>query len=197
MNSVQASRSTAGEGSSRNTPLLAPRGLSPSSASLRVTRFGRLEMRFWSRVDISSDALVCWPWIGTSDSKGYGRFPLNGNSTMAHRSAFRLGYGIEPGDKFVCHSCDNPICCNPFHLWLGTPRDNTADMIRKGRQRHPLGSDVHSARLTEDNVRYIRSSKRTLEDLAAEFGVTHMAVHYARTGKTWRHISEPAGNHSL
>src|SRR6266542_5251028 len=91
--------------------------------------------RFWARVDRSGGPNACWPWTGGRIIKGsgYGQFILHGKHTTAHRAAFELTYGaVLPGMQ-VCHTCDNPPCCNPKHLWVGTPADNMTDRIRKGR----------------------------------------------------------------
>lgn len=77
----------------------------------------------------------CWEWRHLRGPKGYGKFNLGSSSYRAHRVAYFLATGDQPNDKFVCHSCDNPCCVNPAHLWLGTPRDNMRDMIAKGRKR--------------------------------------------------------------
>lgn len=92
--------------------------------------------RFWEKVQRrSSDE--CWPWRGHLESRGYGRFFLNGRMTGAHRVAYQFVRGPIPPRLMVCHRCDNPACCNPDHLWLGTARENTRDMIAKGRRWRP------------------------------------------------------------
>jgi hypothetical protein len=101
-----------------------------------ATRRGRpVEVRFWEKVDRSGGPDVCWPWLGTRDAKGYGHFSLELRMEKAHRVALRLS-GVEvPATLLVCHHCDNPPCCNPAHLFVGTVRDNALDMIAKGRHR--------------------------------------------------------------
>jgi hypothetical protein len=96
-----------------------------------------LERRFWSRVDKSAN---CWLWTGALDEYGYGRFYVgDGRAVKAHRMAFLLMI-FDPGELDVLHSCDNPRCVRPSHLFLGTQADNLADMRTKGRDRpwgHP------------------------------------------------------------
>lgn len=94
--------------------------------------------RFWARV-ASSGPHECWPYIGPLFSDGYGRWYRRGvqRTTRAHREAWRLANGSDiPEGMLVCHHCDNPPCCNPAHLFLGTRVDNAADMHAKGRCRN-------------------------------------------------------------
>lgn len=75
----------------------------------------------------------CWPWLGFRDSLGYGRFATHKQGWFASRVAWFLANGNQQPEGFVCHSCDNPPCVNPAHLWLGDARSNTRDMIAKRR----------------------------------------------------------------
>lgn len=88
--------------------------------------------RFWAKVDRGDD---CWEWTGIKDPNGYGRCGMFGE-TLAHRVAWKLTREAIPGGLFVLHRCDNPPCCNPDHLFLGTQADNIADMDHKGRRRN-------------------------------------------------------------
>ena len=90
---------------------------------------------FWEKVDKRGND-ECWPWMGATSGRGYGRFsnkaiPENGS----HRIAWMMSFGQIPAGLFVCHRCDNPSCCNPSHLFLGTAKENTQDMVKKGRAR--------------------------------------------------------------
>lgn len=83
---------------------------------------------------------TCWLWTGAKIRRGYGRLCFKGCKTCAaHRVAHILFIGEIPAGMLVCHSCDNPSCVNPEHLWIGTHRDNFNDMIKKGRHRHQKG----------------------------------------------------------
>lgn len=92
--------------------------------------------RLWKYVGIDGP-LPCWLWIGCVGTNGYGKFWYNGKTTHAHRAAYEITYGPIGDDdtRHVCHKCDTPLCCNPLHLFLGTPQENTDDMIAKGRKR--------------------------------------------------------------
>lgn len=102
--------------------------------------------RFWSRVAVG-EADECWEWRVAKNSDKYGNFWIHDRSWRAHRVAWILTYGPIPNGLLVCHKCDNPGCCNPYHLFLGTSKDNQIDSARKGRQ---------AAKLTEEDVLKIR-----------------------------------------
>lgn len=132
----------------------------------------------------------CWPWTRWLDRDGYGKIVVVGRAFKPHRLAFQLATGRDPGDQLVCHSCDNPPCCNPAHLFLGTQADNLRDMRTKGRDRR--GSTHPHARLTEQRVREIRRRRAAGEHgrrLAAEFGVSEASVCDAYRGRTWGHVA--------
>ncbi len=173
--------------------------------------------RFWSRVDRSAGPDACWLWVGgTFHSFGYGVMKFSGKNHGAHRIAFELSIGPIAEGLCVCHSCDNPSCCNPRHLWLGTSAENTADRVAKGRsargekmkcktyhygsnhwsnrnpERVARGERQGRARLTDDDVREIRrryaQDSATLTVLGREFGVTKQAIALIVKRKNWAHV---------
>jgi hypothetical protein len=153
---------------------------------------GTLKERFWPKV-IRGDS--CWEWQGAKDPSGYGRVKVGDGTKLAHRVAWELTSGPVPDDLFVLHHCDNPSCCRPDHLFLGTNQDNMTDMVAKGRYkaRHnlPNGERQHLAKLTEEQVRLMRSLHpgRTATSLAHEFGVSVATACKVIRHETWRHVT--------
>lgn len=132
----------------------------------------------------------CIEWQGARDPNGYGRLTIQRHSLYAHRWTWEQAYGAIPKGLCVCHKCDNPSCINLDHLWLGTHQENMADSSSKGRARggrHGMQHGLH--KLTDEQVREIRTSTDTQTTLAKRYGVSQSAVSAIRTGKTWRHVS--------
>lgn len=120
-------------------------------------------------------ATGCLEWTGMTNSKGYGRISINGTLTLVHRFVFQNQIGPIPEGYEVCHSCDNPLCLNVDHLFLGTHSDNMRDMIRKGRQCRQ--------KLSNSDVIAIRSmTGMTQRELAALFGVARSTIACIRCG---------------
>lgn len=91
-----------------------------------------LECRFWSKVDKSGGSDSCWPWTA-GQSRGYGVIGHDGKSLVASRVAYELTKGVIPSGMLACHTCDNPLCCNPDHIFVGEHQDNMDDRMAKGR----------------------------------------------------------------
>jgi hypothetical protein len=144
------------------------------------------EDRFWSYVQKSDD---CWTWTGTLNAYGYGVFWINDRLVGAHRVSYEYSVGPILGDLFVLHNCDNTECVNPSHLRLGTPADNTQDMLDRGRAQ--LGEANPAHKLTEQNVRDIRVARQQgvpIAELVAAYGVVKSAISNIATGKSWKHV---------
>lgn len=128
-------------------------------------------------------------------ANGYGRFILGVSDGVewAHRLAYRLAKGpIGPGLQ-VCHSCDNPGCVRPGHLWLGTAKDNRLDSVTKNRAAR--GERIATSRLTDDLVRRIRLAKRqqprsSNAAIGELLGVSGHSVRRVLLGETWRHVTD-------
>jgi hypothetical protein len=144
--------------------------------------------KFWQRVDRSKPD-GCWEWqAGTA--RGYGWLIRNGKTAYAHRVSWEFHNGPIPDGLYVLHQCDNPLCANPKHLFLGTQRDNMLDMIAKGRYRGggPKGERCAASRLTEDAVREIRASTLSTRALAERYNVHDTTIRRARSRKYWLHV---------
>lgn len=142
-----------------------------------------LEAEFWSRVDRSAGPGACWPWKGySSHQAGYGRLVWRRHLYHAHRLAHEVAHGPIPARLYVLHSCDNPPCCNPDHLSVGTNQDNLRDAAAKGRTARA------NALLTWDSVAEIRrraASGETGQSLATAFGISKSAACRVINGTTW------------
>lgn len=150
------------------------------------------EDRFWAKV-AKTDKNSCWLWTGARKKAGYGNWsPKRGMIDGAHRWAFIYGTGSQiPTGFYVCHSCDNPACCNPNHLWLGRPADNVADMWAKGRAVLPkllTGESHPKTTLTNENIAEIRNSNASSAALARQYGVHRNTIWHIRTGRRWAGI---------
>lgn len=157
--------------------------------------------RFQSYVDSTAGADKCWVWMGAKDERGYGRFHIGigrSSTMLAHRIAHALACGELP--EAVCHSCDNPSCCNPVHLFSGTRAINNLDMMAKGRhwsQKNPelstRGESHGSAKLTEKAVKSIRTEYGqgglSQRELAKRYGVSQRTICKVLTGKGWLHVA--------
>jgi len=153
----------------------------------------------WSGFAMSAKKELEWEvdgqtgcWNVTShclNMNGYAVLCRDGKEQLAHRWMYEQMKGTVPPDKCVCHSCDNPRCVNPDHLWLGTHIDNMQDRERKGRTRWPQGEKHYNAKLTEDQVIYIRSHMEISQtQMARVMGVTQSHVSLIRLRKSWRHL---------
>lgn len=146
------------------------------------------EDRFWASVDKESSDKGCWLWTGEVASGGYGRFNIRGGRQLAHRLSWIVSNGPIDGDLCVLHRCDVRHCVNPSHLFLGTIKDNTQDMLRKGRGNKTQGARVWSARVSDDDVRAIRASRTSHRWIARAYGISEFTVSKIRQRKSWRHI---------
>lgn len=134
---------------------------------------------------------ILTPYCKTSF--GYGQVRIKGKLYMHHRLVYCTANNTaieDISDLVVMHTCDNPACINPAHLVLGTKKDNTQDMMRKGRNKyvHRAGTEIGNSKLTTEDVLEIRRSTLRQVDLAAKYGVTQANISSILQRKTWKHI---------
>lgn len=149
--------------------------------------------RFWSKVNKTGD---CWLWMGSVYPYGYGCFYIGrrvtgrrGGMTPAHRVAYELTFGPIPQGQCVLHHCDNPPCCRPDHLFLGTDADNSADKVLK--RRHVFGVISPQHKLTDTDVQSIRrqsASGIANRTLAKRFHVSQPTISLIVRHKAWKHV---------
>lgn len=146
--------------------------------------------RFFSYISVPSDPNSCWEWQGVILNTGYGQFYHHAKSPTAHRFMAFLVHGEQPSSVHVCHTCDNRRCVNPSHLFLGDASINQRDCAAKGRR--PKGVHHKQAKLTDDQVRLIRSEPRThgyQARLAKRLGVSNALISKVVLGKGWAHVT--------
>ena len=155
---------------------------------------------FWPKVVIAGPD-ECWNW-SAARSSGYGSLQVYVNrkrrSIRSHVASWELHRGPAQPDLYVLHRCDNRLCCNPSHLFLGTQADNVHDAVSKGRHAH--GSKASYSTLNEEQVRIIRKQydsyprgkghpKGIVNQLASDFGVSKSTICMIAKRRTWRHVA--------
>lgn len=148
-----------------------------------------VEQRFWEKVRKSDG---CWLWTGAKGqgNAAYGRIRIggrNGALVSAHRISWEIHRDVIPEGFCVLHKCDVRLCVNPNHLFLGTPKDNSFDMVTKGRSAR--GERQSRAKLTSEQVLLIRSRQwQSYNALALEFGVSRAQIGHICSRKHWAHL---------
>jgi hypothetical protein len=137
----------------------------------------------WSRVRLGT-ADECWPWLGGTRN-GYGHFTIDRKGYYAHRVALGALYCEHGREKPVMHLCNNKLCCNPAHLKLGSPAQNTRDAYRDGLAR--AGSRHHRTRYPAELIDRIKADPRPQTVLSAAYGVSQSHVSRIKNGTTRRH----------
>lgn len=149
--------------------------------------------RFWTKANLTANIKLCWNWTRSKSRTGYGFFSFCDRMIVAHRISYYFYYGVDPKELKVCHSCDNPSCVNPNHLFLGTQADNVLDCAKKGRIVGPgIGELNRESKLKEQEVLEIRNlyskggeSHRTL---GRKFNVSRGLIRSIVKRWTWKHI---------
>lgn len=155
----------------------------PDSYAIRVRKF-------WSFVEPVFKPTKCWNWTGSSGR--YGHFRFGGRLVHANRVSWIINFGSIPKGMKVLHKCDNGLCVNPNHLFLGTQRENILDCIRKGRANRPRGELQHLSKLTPVLVKRIRAiySRGGVGyiSLGRLFGINGASCRSVIKQKTWKHV---------
>jgi len=169
----------------RNKKFGSPVAVSRHSGSFRGLS---AEERFAKSV-VKTDG--CWIWKASRDKNGYGIFRGELAGVLFTR-AHRFSYALHTGDLLVgmqaLHTCDNPCCVNPDHLFSGTIADNMRDKVQKGRSRAPVGEQNGHAILTERQVRRILKDPRPYAEIASEYNVAASTIGSIKQRYSWKHI---------
>lgn len=133
----------------------------------------------------------CWLWLGALFNNGYGQFRIESRTQLAHRVAFAIYKSAIPPKWHVLHKCDNPLCVNPSHLYLGTHQQNMEDRGKRGRSRGGslVGIACPWAKLTEDAVRAIRSDSRSATIAADTYGISESQFYRIKRRERWGSVA--------
>jgi hypothetical protein len=142
---------------------------------MRITQWHWLLIRFEQGVDKRGED-ECWPWKKARVTDGYGTIQSASQPFATHRLAWEIKNGAIPPGMCIMHTCDNPPCCNPNHLVLGTSLDNVKDMVNKKRG---------SVTLSKEQVEAIKIDPRTQRRIANEYKITQSMVSLIKSGKRW------------
>jgi hypothetical protein len=157
---------------------------------------------FWRRVDKTpgqGPQGTCWEWQGGRFPQGYGRIIVAKKQCKTSRVSWFLANGEDPGELLICHTCDNPPCCNPAHLFKGTVLDNSRDMVAKGRHRtshvgrtaYVKGEAHGRSKLTAADVQAIRrrhAAGETQRAIAADYNIAFQSVCKIIKRQKWSHV---------
>ena len=187
----------------------------PKPRLLVLTDFSEADQkRFWAKV-IKKGPNECWEWTSAKAYNGYGLFQMPASQMRAHRISVVLSGVILDPNLCVCHTCDNPACVNPAHLFQGTHNDNMQDKVRKGRSYRPppfvgpkkkrirdrrkpntpfsgnKGERHGNSRLKNENIIDIVTSKQSIKELMAKYQIARGTVSDIKHRRVWKHVAIP------
>lgn len=154
--------------------------------------------RFWSKVKViynpdgTPDFDSCMLWTAGCFSDWYGCFSLYQHSVRSHRFIYECFYGNIPQDLLVCHTCDTPLCVNPYHLWAGTNIENLKDMVNKGRSligENSKNSKLNSLIIEQLIIDIYNSKYSSIPKLAKAYNICSINIHAILKGEIWNHIT--------
>ncbi len=153
----------------------------------------KLKNSFYQKTQIPNEN-GCMLWIAAKNGQGYGKLRATyGLTFQAHRFSYYLHNGYINPDLYVCHTCDNPGCVSPDHLFLGTGKQNQHDCRLKGRMKksNKMGEKNNRVKLTEKDVITIRrklTEGNAISFLSKKYNVTYQCIHAIKNNKSWRHL---------
>ena len=169
-------------------------------ADVKITLEPNRHVIFWAKVSKAPHPKGCWEWTGWRDKDGYGAFRHDGNNKRTHRLSFQMHVGPIPDGLQICHTCDNPPCVNPAHLFAGTHQDNIDDKVEKGRQatgqtlignrntargeRNMGGGKLSYQKADEIRLMYV-PGEITHKEIAAIYGVHRSLVGHIIRNELW------------
>ena len=172
-------------------------------ATLPIPALSEKDKRnFLKKISATPTETGCFEWMAFRNAKGYGSFSAKGQSYQAHRVAYLIATGTDPGEFQTMHTCDNPPCVNPEHLRIGTNTDNVRDKVKKGRaasgdkngarvhpERLARGESNGRAKLKDSDIPLIRADIRVQRIIALDYGVDQVLISLIKRRKIWVHVA--------
>jgi hypothetical protein len=178
-------------------------GLSSIKSHLPDTHMPRPKLTIIDRIRLRTDRSggpdSCWPWLGHRDPKGYGTTEFYTDTRTRQKKTVKVTRAFAEAllkrklrrDEIVCHTCDNPPCCNPRHWHIGDVKWNHRDMMRKGRHRAVRGEQHPRCKTSEAAVAGFKDALRKGESMTAartRFGISRHMCYAIQKGKAWKHV---------
>ena len=158
--------------------------------------------RFFSKIIYPNNIDDCWIWNACKDKNEYGIFRFNNKNIRSHRFIYECYNGPILDGMLVCHKCDIPSCCNPNHLWIGTPQQNNLDKMIKNRHSSKYGSECNLSILSEIDIidiieRINNNELLSIQQICYEYNISTGAIYDIFKRKSWKHITNDISNDEL